>query len=503
MFKFAIDPIKFGTLIEINNLINSQYADLNVLLTAILESATKLTDSEASSLLLLDQEQQRLHFVIALGSKGQEVKSFTLKVGEGIAGWVAQNNRSLIANDAEDDPRFFSDISKSVGFKTTSILAVPMRDRSHCVGVLEMINKKSGASFNEEDLSWLEIFANQAGIALQNARSYLAVKNELTLLKGERETPPGFHQFLFKSEQMIKISQLVDKFAASDATVLITGESGSGKELVAEQIHLKSNRRNSPFIRINCASLPETLLETELFGHMKGAFTDALETKKGRFELAQGGTLLLDEIGEMTLNLQAKFLRVLQSKVFERVGGTETLKTDVRIIASTNKSLTTEVESGRFRSDLFYRLNVLPLEVPPLRQRMKDITLLSEYFFNKFLQKSPKKLKGFSSQAMEKLYNYSWPGNVRELENSVERAVILASGPYIEPTDLGLEQENEDSNSTDLKSALVIYKNQYIKKILNQTGGNQTQAARILGLQRTYLSKLVNEFENTKIKETI
>lgn len=493
MFKFAIDPVKFDTLIEINNLINSQYSDLNVLLTAILESATKLTGSEASSLLLVDREMNRLHFVIALGPKGTEVKNFTLKMGEGIAGWVAENDRSLIVNDAEDDPRFFSDISESVGFKTTSLLAVPMRDRNQCVGVLEMINKKSGALFNEEDLAWLEIFANQAGIALQNARSYLAVKNELILLKGERDLPAGYHQFIHKSSAMAKIDGLVDRIAASEASVLITGESGTGKELIAEQIHLRSSRSQGPFIRINCASLPEALLESELFGHSRGAFTDAGETKKGRFELAQGGTLLLDEIGEMPVSLQAKILRVLQSKVFERVGGSETLKADVRIVASTNRNLPKEVEEGRFRSDLFYRLNVLPLEVPPLRERPEDIMVLAEYFLGKFSRRSQKRIKGFSTQAQMVLQNHPWPGNIRELENSVERAVILCSGTELTPSDLGLDQETEKTSPADLKSALNRYKTQYIKKILAQTGGNKTQASKILGLQRTYLSKLLSE----------
>lgn len=501
MFKSTIDPKKLETLIEINNLINANYGDLNDLFTKILESATKLTDSEASSLLLVDSESDRLHFIIALGAKGQEVKSFTLKMGEGIAGWVAENNTSLIVHDVEGDSRFFDGIAKSVGFSTRSILAVPMRAKGQCVGVLEMINKRQESYFDQDDLTWLEIFATQAGIALQNARSFQEVKKELLILKDQLSDREGYHPFLYKSQAIGALLELTKKFAQTSSSVLILGESGVGKELFAEQIHLNSPRASGPFIRVNCASIPDHLLESELFGHVKGAFTDSHENKKGRFEMANGGTILLDEIGEMPMALQAKILRVLQSKVFERVGGTEPIKSDVRVIASTNVNLKSAIETGRFRSDLYYRLNVLPLEIPPLRERPEDIGVLSDFFLKKFALKNKKPKLTFTSEAIQLLNSYSWPGNIRELENTIERAVVLSANKEISAADLHLrDHENQPKELAvqDLKAAINLFKAQYIKRVLEENEGNQTKASSALGIQRTYLSKLLKELEIEK-----
>ena len=365
MLKFEIDRNRFETLIEINTLINSDYSDVRELLSKIIESATRLMAAEASSLLLVNPENNKLYFEIALGAKGPEVQRFSLNMGEGIAGWVAANNRSLIVNDVHADGRFFSDISKQIGFPTNAILAVPMRVKDRCVGVIEIINKAGGGAFTDEDLQWLEIFATQAAIAVQNARSLEKVKEEIYHLQDEIQAERGYHTFIGSSKAIKERLDIALRAAQTDSSVLLLGESGVGKELFAEQIHLHSPRANNPLIRVNCAALPESLLESELFGHVKGAFTGATSDRRGRFELADGGTIFLDEIGDLPLTLQVKLMRVIQSRTFDRVGGAEPVKVDVRIIAATNKDIEKEVEEGRFRADLYYRLNVLPIYIPP------------------------------------------------------------------------------------------------------------------------------------------
>lgn len=499
MQRFDIDPRKFETLIEINNLLNSNYTDVKSLVTRIIESATRLTSAEASSLILVNPENNKLYFEIALGKKGPEVKKFSLKMGEGIAGWVAKNNRSLIVNDVESDSRFYSDISKKIGFPTNSILAVPMRVKEKCVGVIEILNKKDSKRFNETDLQWLEIFANQAAIAVQNAQFFQKVQDEVCLLQDQIKTHKGYHTFVGESRLIKEKLEIVARAAQTDSSVFLLGESGVGKELFAEQIHLNSPRCDNPLIRLNCAALPENLLESELFGHVKGSFTGATSDHRGRFELADGGTIFLDEIGDLPFNLQAKLLRVIQHKIFERVGGSESIKVDVRIIAATNKDIEEEMEAGRFRTDLYYRLNVLPIYIPPLRDRREDIPLLAEFFLKKFNRETKKQFKGFTTEAMEALISYSWPGNVRELENAIERAVVISQQDYISPETFILNthsrrQEDEHSGKT-LKEATNSFKKHFIQQALSINRWNQTNTARVLGIQRTYLSRLIKELD--------
>ncbi|MDC7235804.1 MAG: sigma 54-interacting transcriptional regulator, partial [Spirochaetales bacterium] len=443
MFADKVDRTRLDTLIEINNLINSNYTDIRSLMTHILESSTRLTGGESSSLLLLDSETDLLYFEIALGTKSEDVKKFTVKMGEGIAGWVAQNNTSLIVNDVENDSRFFSEIDKDVGYKTTSILAVPLRMKDQCVGVIEVINKKNGSKFTEEDLEWLEIFTNQASLAYQNAQSFKKVKDELFRLQDRVESSSGFHKMVFQSGEIDTLLKITDKISQSDSPVLITGESGVGKELFAEQVHLRSPRNGETFVRLNCAAIPEELLESELFGHVKGAFTDASNERIGRFSMADGGTIFLDEIGEISLAVQAKLLRVLQNNQFEPLGSSDTVTVDVRIIAATNRNLEAMVEKGSFREDLYYRLNVLPVRIPALRDRVDDIPVLCEYFLSKYSARNRTDVKGLTDEAQDKLLSYSWPGNVRELENVIERAVIVSKGAVIETDDLLLGKDSD------------------------------------------------------------
>ncbi len=495
MLTSKIDAKRLNTLIEINALINSNYKDAKSLLTRIIESATRLTMGEASSLLLVNSENNKLYFEISLGSKGSELKNFSLNMGEGIAGWVAKNTTSLIVNDVDTDPRFFSEIGKKISFNTKSILAVPMLIKDRCVGVLEIVNRTDGGYFNNEDLQWLEIFANQAALAIQNAREYQRIRDEINHLQDQIHVGKGFHTFVGKSRIILEKLELTTKIARTNSSVLIVGESGVGKELFAEQIHLQSSRKDKAFIRINCAALPENLLESELFGHVKGAFTDASSDRRGRFELADGGTIFLDEIGEIPLSLQSKLLRVIQNKVFEKVGSSVPMHVDVRILAATNKDMEKALEQGTFRRDLYYRLNVLPFYVPPLRERQEDITELAQFFLKKITRETKKHIRDFSPAAIDALLTYSWPGNVRELENVVERAVLIASAEYIQPEDLMLQTSNkpEEYRGETLKNAVNQFKKHFIKNVLDTNGWKQTKAAQELGIQRTYLSKLIRE----------
>lgn len=500
MLTSKIDARRLETLIEINSLINSNYKDARSLLTRIIESATRLTMGEASSLLLVNRENNKLYFEISLGSKGSELKNFSLNMGEGIAGWVAKNTTSLIVNDVDTDSRFYSEIGKKIKFETKSILAVPMLIKNRPVGVLEIINRTDGGYFNNEDLQWLEIFANQAALAIQNAREYQRIKDEVNHLQDEIHIGKGFHTFIGKSRIIKEKLELTSKIALTNSSVLITGESGVGKELFAEQIHLQSDRRDKAFVRVNCAALPANLLESELFGHVKGAYTDASSDRRGRFELADGGTIFLDEIGEIPISLQSKLLRVIQNKIFEKVGSSESMHVDVRILAATNKDMEKALEEGTFRRDLYYRLNVLPFYVPPLRERQEDIPELALYFLKKIKRETKKHLRGFSTPAIDALLTYSWPGNVRELENVVERAAVIAYNEYIQPEDLMLQtnKKPEEYRGETLKNAVTQFKKHFIKNVLDAHGWKQTIAARELGIQRTYLSKLIKELNLRK-----
>jgi Nif-specific regulatory protein len=502
MLSDTEDRKRLDTLIEINTLINSEYTDPSALLTRIIESATRLTYGAASSLLLVNFENNKLYFEIALGTKGPAVKRFSLNMGEGIAGWVAEHNTSLIVNDVESDPRFYGDISKQIGFPTKSILAVPMRIKNRCMGVLEIINKKDNRNFSSDDLRWLEIFANQAALAIQNARSYQKVANELSILQDKVTKDTGYHTFIGSSEAIQEKLRIAKKIAQTDSSVLLLGESGVGKELFAEQIHMGSERNDRPFIRVNCAALPDHLLESELFGHVKGAFTDAVQDRRGRFELADQGTIFLDEIGEVPVNLQTKLLRVIENKVFEKVGSSDSLSVDVRIIAATNKDLEKAIEDGSFRKDLYYRLNVLPLEIPPLRNRTDDIPELAEFFLRRCNRDVKKQIEGFSEDAMEILLSYDWPGNVRELENVVERSVVLCNEKYISSKDLFISSSGTDEidkySGKSLKDAVNLFKRHFIRSTLDRHGWRQKEAAEALGIQRTYLSRLIKELNIQK-----
>ena len=307
-----------------------------------------------------------------------------------------------------------------------------------------------------------------------------------------------FHTLIKKSPVILDILKIIDRVAVTDSSVMLTGESGVGKELFAEQIHLRSLRKDEPFIRMNCAAIPEGLLESELFGHVKGAFTDAVKDRKGRFEKANGGSLFLDEIGDLPLNLQAKILRVIQEKKFEKVGSDSTVNVNVRIITATNKDIEQQVHNGKFRQDLYYRLNILPINIPPLRERQEDILELAYFFLEKNKKEKNRQFDGFSQDAVQALLSYSWPGNVRELQNSIERACVIGKNKVIEAGDLFMNQINKPAvqgKDRNLKTAINAFKANFIRNVLEECDWNKTDAARVLVIQRTYLSKLIKELK--------
>lgn len=506
----SFDFEKLKALISVNTELNSNIKDADALLVSILESAKLLVKCESASLILSHEEDHTLRFAISLGPKSSEVKKIPVSL-DSIAGWVYLNNKAQIINDVKNDKRFNDEVQSKTKYITRNMIAFPMRVSNRCIGVIELLNKADDMNFDEEDLEILTLIGNQAGIAYENSMEYLNTKYQVINLQNTVNNGKDYHTFIANSPAVKDIVSVIDQVAKTNTSVLIIGESGVGKELFAEQIHLNSNRADKPFIRVSCAALSPSLLESELFGHVKGAFTDAVSNQKGRFEMANGGTLFLDEIGELPLNLQSKLLRVLQEKKFEKVGSSETISVDVRIVAATNRDLEQMVQAGSFRSDLYYRLNVMLLRIPPLRQRKEDIEPLSHFFLDKFTYETKKNITSFSQQALNALYTYYWPGNIRELENTIERACILCKTDTVQEADLRITAQGADApcslnqtNSTgmsiecdqldkSLKSAVNNFKKAYVTKILEESNWNQTEAAKVLDIQRTYVSKLINE----------
>jgi two-component system response regulator HydG len=339
-------------------------------------------------------------------------------------------------------------------------------------------------------------------LAIERAMDHSRLKEENRALKESLGLGFDTGDIIGQSSAMLELLETVALVAPTEATVLITGESGTGKELIASAVHLNSPRRERPFIKLNCAAITETLLESELFGHEKGSFTGADRRKEGRFRLAHGGSIFLDEISEMSVAMQAKLLRVLQDKEIQRVGGEEVLKVDVRVMAASNRDLKEEIEAGRFREDLFYRLNVVTLSVPTLRERREDIPLLAQHFLETFAEKNLKPIKGFTPHAMDSLVRYNWPGNVRELMNALERSVILCRGDYISEVDFpfsvreAAEQEPDGLTAAQLPADLPLEEVEKVTilKTLESAGGNKSETARRLGITRRTLHKKLKKY---------
>ncbi|MEC9092375.1 MAG: sigma-54-dependent Fis family transcriptional regulator, partial [Planctomycetota bacterium] len=420
---------------------------------------------------------------------------------------VLREGEAVLARDVHDDSTLAVRDSQGI-IQATSVICAPIRVRRKTVGLLHLYTTDPSQVLTPDDLEFTLAVAENVSLALKtiSKQQKLAedLKTQTKELQQLREQLGVESEIVGSSQAMISVHQQIARAAPSKATVLIRGESGVGKELVARSVHFSSPRNQGAFVCLNCAALSETLLESELFGHEKGAFTGATDRKVGKFESAHEGTLMLDEIGEMSPSIQAKFLRVLEGHPFERVGGNKSIQVDVRVIAATNRDLEKEVHKGNFRRDLFFRLHVVEIHVPPLRKRIDDVVEIAEHFLEKFSTETGRKISGFSPAAIAEMRNYRWPGNVRELKNVIERGVLLAHGNYIEPEDLSLSNLSTASESQDLVQrrslafqprSLADVEKQHILTTLKGTNWNKSRAATILGIERTTLDRKIKRYE--------
>ncbi len=485
-----------SALIEASASINHSL-EFSTVLGSIAEQAARVMDAEAASVLMLDRRRRKLVFTAATGESGARLIGTEFDAQRGIAGKVIRTGQPTIVDDVSEDKDFFGGIDAKMGFRTRGMIAAPLIYQGEVLGVVEVLNKRDGQAFEDRDLDLLRIFANLAANGARNAYQHERVDRER---RGLLEATRDNRQIIGHSAALEAVQKLIERVAPSNATVLLLGETGTGKEVTARRLHELSPRRDRSFIAINCAALPETLLESELFGHEKGSFTGAIGQKQGRFELADGGTLFLDEIGDISAGTQVKLLRVLQEKEFVRVGGTKTITTDVRIIAATNRDLRAHVAAKTFREDLFYRLNVFPIQLPPLRQRRDDIPLLVDYFVNLATLQLGSPRPTLGDDVISLLVGYSWPGNIRELQNVIERAVLLADGHAILPAHLPREIVGEEPGEAPPKteSSLWGYEKAMIIKALRDNGWNVTKAARALGISRDNLRYRVKKYQIEK-----
>jgi len=404
---------------------------------------------------------------------------------------VVHERSGLLLTGAEDEPAPRAKSADAPADRAISLLCVPMIVGERVIGALYLDARVSAIQFDDTHLRVLQAIAHIAALALENLGHWEKLREENLALRAEIALK---HDIVGRSPKIQKVFEFIRKVAPADSTVLIQGESGTGKELVARAVHSNSPRADCPFVAINSAAIAASLLESELFGHEKGAFTGAVSQKKGKMEVAEGGTLFLDEISELAPELQAKLLRVLQEREFERVGGTQPIALNIRLIAATNKSLSQAVEAGEFRKDLFYRLNVVSVTVPPLRERREDIPEMAEYFLRKAQGKCRTLARSVSPEALRCLGNYDWPGNVRELENAIERAAVLGTNEIIRPEDLPesiVEVGDLPGESAKYYAALKDFKKQLIQQALQVANGSYTDAAKALGLHPNSLLRLM------------
>ena len=411
-----------------------------------------------------------------------------------VVGLALSKGEAILTNAAGDDQQLKGAPSISARM-VTSVLAVPVVDDQLIAGVLYLVTSDARTTFDRQHLELITAIAGIGSLALKNVSRFEAMRAETERLKQSLATRIT-HQMIGTSEPMQRVFDFVKRVSVTDSTVLITGETGTGKELAARAIHENSPRASWPFIAINCAAFADTLLESELFGHERGAFTGAVATKRGKLELADRGTVFLDEVGELSAAAQSKLLRALQFREIERVGGSRPIKVDLRIVSATNRDLHERVAQGQFRQDLLYRLEVLKLVMPPLRERRRDIPVLAQHFATEVAKRIRRGPVSLSQKAMRRLTAYDWPGNVRELENAIERAVVLSSEAEVGPDDLPEPVSHSAAGDPELESrfhsAVADVKRRLVREALAATGGHVTEAARSLGLHPNYLHRLIN-----------
>jgi len=487
---------RLETILQISSHFSEEH-ETEPLLEMIAKEATRLLEADRASIFIWDREH---HQVIACPALGVEGGSLRLPDDAGIVGEVIQYGTSIHVLDAYQDPRFNKDVDIKSGYKTENLICVPLiNNEGERVGAFEVINKLKGR-FTEEDEKSLSQLGVHVAAAIRSTRD----REQLTRTQKQltEQVTEGV-QIIGDSAAITALKSTIDRLAATELPVLILGESGTGKEVVSQSLHYRGPRQNHPFVAVNCAALTETLLESELFGHEKGAFTDAHEARQGKFELAEGGTLFLDEIGDMSQGGQAKLLRVLEQKVITRVGGSQTIPINVRVVAATNANLSEAVRAKKFREDLYYRLGVVTLDLPPLRERPEDVILLAEFFLSRFSVQAGRKSLKISADARRRLQAHTWPGNIRELRNLMERVAFLAPGEKVEVSDLAFilsperdgGQLGDDLSDKSLTDATKHFQQQFIRGAIKRVQGNMSEAARVLGLHRSNLYRKMRQLD--------
>jgi Nif-specific regulatory protein len=477
-------------LYEISQSLN-EHLDLKRSLYKVLDILSSSMDMVRGTVSILDPVSNEISIEVAHSLSLSTIERVKYKLGEGITGLVIQSGKPVAIPKISEEPLFLDRTAarkKLKDFEELSFICVPIKKGNQVIGALSAdrpFDENYALRDGQKLLSVVATMIAQHVINLEIIRREKELlREENRRLRDELENKYRITNIVGNSNKMREVFQMISQVCKSNATVLLRGESGTGKELVANSVHYNSNRSKGPFIKVNCAAIPSNLIESELFGHEKGAFTGAIKQKLGKFELAHKGTLFLDEIGSIGLDVQSNLLRVLQEKEFERVGGQRTIKIDVRIIAATNKNLEQAVEEGSFRGDLYYRLNVFPVYMPPLRERKTDILLLSDYFLEKYSKENGKDIKRLSTPAIDMLMAYHWPGNVRELENCIERAVLLCDGGVIHsyhlPPTLQTGMESGTLPELSLEDAVANLEREMIIDALKNTRGNITAAAQVL-----------------------
>lgn len=490
--------------------------DFDEMLRVVLHKIKEVFQIDGASLALHEPDRKMFFFIqtVEMQQDGvhKDIEKMHFPDNLGVAGWVLQNNQTVLISDASKDERIFKEFALDKNLPTRSMICVPLHTPKAIIGVLYVINKLEG-SFTTKDSRLLEILSVTLAMAIENAKNYGVLKQHANSLeeqnrrlRSEVQNRFEVHGLIASSSSMRQLFSLMDKVIDVTTTILIQGETGTGKELIAKVIHYNGPLKDKPFVAENCGALSENLLESELFGHVKGAFTGAVADKKGLFEMADGGTVLLDEIGEMPPSMQVKFLRVLQEGQFRPVGASHYVKVNVRIIACTNRNLEEELAKGNFREDLYYRVNVFPITIPPLRERKEDIPLLAVHFLKEFAKKFKRPVPRLTSNVLELFALHNWPGNVRELQNEMERALTLA-GSKQEITEAYLSPKFFDSKDNShpvynkggtLQEVTERIEKQMVREALEKSEGNRSHAANLLGITRQGLLNKIKRYNIEK-----
>ena len=467
--------------------------DVDRILESLMDEAIEVTRADKGFLILMESGDPRVK--VARNVARENIEDAVEKLSDSIIAKVVKDQKPLIVADAVDAPEFKASESV-VNLRVHSVMCVPLMHKGDLFGVIYVGNDRLVNRFEPKSADMLTIFAAQASLVLQNAMLVNDLKLDVTELRRKLEDQ-RYGDIVGACQGMRDVYKRIDKIAPTDISVLITGETGTGKELIARELHRRSPRVKGPFITINCGAIPENLLESELFGHVKGAFTGAVATKAGKFQAAIGGTLFLDEIGEMPLQLQVKLLRALQEKIVYKVGDNRGEPVDIRVVAATNKVLEDEVKRNTFREDLYYRLNVVTLKLPPLRERGEDVVVLGKFFLHKYSREFGSRAKGFTPSAAVSMKKYGWPGNIRELENRIKKAVVLSDKPLLGPDDLDLKPENLEP-IMPLLQAKEEFQKRYINEVLARNNGNRTKTAKDLGVDPRTIFRHLEKLEAEK-----